>query len=551
MPGAFPSAGGAAAVTSPAALGVRDYVSPSRLQQPYAPAQFLGDKTFWDRVGETTSSVGTGDITMGGALLNCRVFYNNVTQNSHFDYAIEGVTVTGEWEAGHGVWDGSVMKRISVYKSSNSNALVNFSAGSKNVFITLAASTTAALDPFVNVDDLGAVGDGVTDDTSAIQAALDTGAHQIFASKTYLVTRSLRLSVAQVLTGPRRALLIDSPISPIDPRILFRPTNGDRVCIKNKVGTYSNGVEDMAVDLNDPTHTAIQFGSSYGNTVRRAWFYGTFNIGVLLHDTYVCNLEDLIMNGAIVRSYCVFVSSNTQAIVIRRLHTSGFPYDNAVCMYGIAVDGGYALTLADCVIQGATIGIAMGASVTGSIIDNPYFENTLCNVRLGNANVGPNGSGYVMRGGLFSAPYNYHPQYANRGPICYLNCGRAVFDSVSFQSTADNSTGQGPWPFVLSQYVSDVQFNNCTHFAGTTRNLFYREVAGASARLTVIGGNSGAAPGNEIILKDTDNYGTNCHGISVNGAGTITATAYQPAVIFGPVDPLLQTALPTGASLVL
>ena len=43
-------------------------------------------------------------------------------------------------------------------------------------------------DAAVNVKDFGAVGDGVTDDTAAIQAALDSGASQIiFSSGTYLV----------------------------------------------------------------------------------------------------------------------------------------------------------------------------------------------------------------------------------------------------------------------------------------------------------------------------------------------------------------------------
>ena len=47
----------------------------------------------------------------------------------------------------------------------------------------------------VNVKDFGAVGDGVTDDTAAIQAAIDSGAESIFfPSGTYNITDGLDIS---------------------------------------------------------------------------------------------------------------------------------------------------------------------------------------------------------------------------------------------------------------------------------------------------------------------------------------------------------------------
>lgn len=53
----------------------------------------------------------------------------------------------------------------------------------------------------VNVDDFGAVGNGVTDDTAAIQAALSSGASEIVFShgRTYLVNGNLTCSTANVL----------------------------------------------------------------------------------------------------------------------------------------------------------------------------------------------------------------------------------------------------------------------------------------------------------------------------------------------------------------
>lgn len=50
----------------------------------------------------------------------------------------------------------------------------------------------ARFEQYVSVKDFGAVGDGVTDDTVAIQAALDVGGQVIFPKGTYAVTRNVQ-----------------------------------------------------------------------------------------------------------------------------------------------------------------------------------------------------------------------------------------------------------------------------------------------------------------------------------------------------------------------
>lgn len=53
----------------------------------------------------------------------------------------------------------------------------------------------------VNVNDFGAVGDGVTDDTAAIQAALDTGYDVVFPSPSYLISDSLSVGSQRLIGG--------------------------------------------------------------------------------------------------------------------------------------------------------------------------------------------------------------------------------------------------------------------------------------------------------------------------------------------------------------
>jgi len=69
---------------------------------------------------------------------------------------------------------------------------------------TLANGNVAVLqiDGALNVRQCGATGDGSTDDTSAIQAALDSGASKVdLTAGTYLITSTLTMSANQTLTG--------------------------------------------------------------------------------------------------------------------------------------------------------------------------------------------------------------------------------------------------------------------------------------------------------------------------------------------------------------
>lgn len=90
-----------------------------------------------DRVKETSTTTGTGDLTLDGAASGYQSFNTAFGTNVLFQYAIVGGT---EWETGMGYLSGSTtLVRATVYASTNANALVNFSAGTKDVFSTIVA----------------------------------------------------------------------------------------------------------------------------------------------------------------------------------------------------------------------------------------------------------------------------------------------------------------------------------------------------------------------------------------------------------------------------
>lgn len=100
-----------------------------------------------DRIRDTSTTTGTGNITVTGSPpTGYQTFSAVLTVNDTFYYAIQHQTL-GEWEVGLGTYSSSnIFARTTVLSSSNGNAAVNFSAGTKDVFITLAAKKTIQVD---------------------------------------------------------------------------------------------------------------------------------------------------------------------------------------------------------------------------------------------------------------------------------------------------------------------------------------------------------------------------------------------------------------------
>jgi hypothetical protein len=90
-----------------------------------------------DRVRETTTTTGTGTITLAGAVSGFQSFVNIGNANTTY-YTIAGGT---EWEVGLGTYtlSSTTLSRDTVLESSNGGSLVNFSSGTKDVFVTYPA----------------------------------------------------------------------------------------------------------------------------------------------------------------------------------------------------------------------------------------------------------------------------------------------------------------------------------------------------------------------------------------------------------------------------
>lgn len=92
-----------------------------------------------DRVRQVTTTTGTGTVTLSGSLTGFQTFSVIGDGNTTYYTIVNGDD--GDWEVGLGTYtaSGTTLSRDEVLSSSNSNALVDFAAGTKDVFVTYPA----------------------------------------------------------------------------------------------------------------------------------------------------------------------------------------------------------------------------------------------------------------------------------------------------------------------------------------------------------------------------------------------------------------------------
>jgi hypothetical protein len=110
-------------------------------------------------------------------------------------YSIQGQT-TSEWEVGLGTYSSAnTLTRTTVYSSSNAGSAVTFSAGTKNVFITMVASKSVQIDP-----------SGST--TSTVNSISNGTSNVSIASSNGTVTATTNGSTALTIDTSQNATLV-------------------------------------------------------------------------------------------------------------------------------------------------------------------------------------------------------------------------------------------------------------------------------------------------------------------------------------------------------
>lgn len=292
--------------------------------------------------------------------------------------------------------------------------------GSGNGTAEYSRTVQSKLQESVSVKDFGAVGDGIVDDTVAIQNAFATVGKSVYIPKgTYLVSSTLTPLCSEIFGEGEYNTVIKANTSVA--KVISITTYGPHV------------LKDFQIDGTATTNaTGIIFGDATswasGNVqnLRVYGFQGGSGVGVRI---------DQALESVFIKLYCTVNSINMlveqQSVITSNpttLHFDSCTFQTSQS-WGVAMYDGFGIVYTNCVFEGSTLsGLYISASKGRSVLET-YI-----------------GTGCWFESNYANDPLEYHVQVGNNlgtGPGAYL---RPIFDNVHFST---NSSGATPKAILL------------------------------------------------------------------------------------------------------
>ena len=183
-----------------------------------------------DRVKETSTTTGTGTLTLGGAATGFQTFSSGIGNGNTCYYAI---SIGSDWEVGLGTVGAGTLSRDTILASSNAGSAVSFGAGAKDVFATYPAGKAVYKDASGNVvglaigtdiqaydGDLAAIAalagtTGLLKKTAANTWSLDTTAYGTGSVTTVSVASANGFAGSVANAGTTPAITVSTSVSGI------------------------------------------------------------------------------------------------------------------------------------------------------------------------------------------------------------------------------------------------------------------------------------------------------------------------------------------------
>jgi hypothetical protein len=283
--------------------------------------------TVKDRVRVVTTTTGTSDFTLGGAVAGYQSF--SVIGNGNTTYYACSDSATGDWEVGVGTYSssGPTLSRDTVLESSNSGSKVSFAAGSKDVFVTYPAERAVYLDTAgsaVTTLDVGTLGVSTANITTAnitsgtVSTTPSSGTD--IANKTYVDTiassgvtyhtpvkyeapNALTATYNNGTSGVGATLTNSGTLGAFTPDGVVASVN-DRILIYQQASAAHNGVYTVTTVGNGSTAWVLTRSTDTDSYALKdpnglgegdAFFVTSGNTGA--GETYVCNTQGTITFG--------------------------------------------------------------------------------------------------------------------------------------------------------------------------------------------------------------------------------------------------------------
>jgi hypothetical protein len=402
-----------------------------------------------------------------------------------------------------------------------------------------------------NVLDYGAVGDGVANDTVAIESAITaasaavggaTGAVVYFPTGTYLISNTITMPNRVGLQGANGRGVVIKPHSTFADSYMFHAVNGTS-------SMFASWIKDMYIDGRGKNMTAVVWSQAWQETcgMERVviQFDGTTDYGFLYSDGFggaaYCKVSD-----------CEIFSESTSAfgagVLVSQVSLVGgfvFEWDGGTIAGGTNVlPSGIRMTndtllckLLHCeyvvnmvVMTGA--GGLSADSLTGSsnaitnVISLASTFTGVCNLR----NIIPNGAtGNVLDDGVSGRDIA-----ANEGMLAEYSYQPSAF-SAQVGTQIDNVTGNGTAYTIIfntEQYDYLGEYNNATGVftAQKTGKYLFNTQVGFTVTASVSTCSLAFVVSSDeyfVFVGDTDNIYSGAGTITLNGSCVVNLTAGQ------------------------
>ena len=445
-----------------------------------------------DRVKETTTTTGTGAITLAGAEVNFVAFSSVLSDGDTTYYAIVDDR-NQDFEVGLGTYatSGNTLTRTTVLASSNGGSAVDLSAGSKEVFINYPAGKSVYLD-----------GSG----------QLVIGGTAVTATATELnyvdgVTSNIQTQIDSINPSPTLTAAASGALA-----------NGDKVVI-NSDGTVSVVSETFgppdagtAVTWHEGTVTTYPYGSAYDANAQKvviayrdsATDRGKAVVGTVSGSSISFGTAVQFSGSSDATRMAVAYDANAQKVVI------AYRDDTLGPRHGYAIVG---------TVSGTSISFGTSAEFENAEVDyiDIAYDASAQKVVIVYRDEGNSNYGTARVGTISGTSISY-------GTPAVFNSGNSTYTSIVYDSNISK---------VVIAYRDEGNSNYGTAIVGTvsgTSISFGSEVVFNSAA-TLYVSSAYDANAQKVVITYTD-VGNSNYGTAIVGTVSGTSISFGSEVVF-------------------